>query len=79
MVVYLDNRMQRLEWQKIYKKMQFNYHVGLLLGVIAAVLLTMSVDSNSSKSSFPSSLSSLSSLSSSSSSSSSREDILPEF
>jgi hypothetical protein len=43
MVVYLDNRMQRMEWQKIYKKMQFNYHVGLLLGVIAAILFTMSI------------------------------------
>ena len=43
MVVYLNDRSQRYEWQKIYKKMQFNYHVGLLLGIIAALLLTMSV------------------------------------
>ena len=42
MVLYLDNRSQRYEWQKIYKKMQFNYHVGLLLGIIAAILITMS-------------------------------------
>jgi hypothetical protein len=55
MVLYLDNRSQRYEWQKIYKKMQFNYHVGLLLGIIAAILITMSVnergDNNSSESS----------------------------
>lgn len=44
MVVYLNDRSQRYEWQKIYKKMQFNYHVGLLLGIIAALLLTMSVN-----------------------------------
>jgi len=43
MVVYLSDRSQRYEWQKIYKKMQFNYHVGLLLGIIAALLLTMSL------------------------------------
>ncbi len=47
MVVYLDNRMQRNEWQKIYKKMQFNYHMGLVLGIISAGLLTMSVSSMS--------------------------------
>jgi hypothetical protein len=60
MVLYLDNRHQRYEWQKIYKKMQFNYHVGLLLGIIAAVLITMSVNdkelSSSSSSSSSSSL-----------------------
>ena len=44
MVLYLDNRYQRYEWQKIYKKMQFNYHVGLLLGIISAALITMSVN-----------------------------------
>jgi hypothetical protein len=44
MVLYLNDRYQRYEWQKIYKKMQFNYHVGLLLGIIAAVLITMSVN-----------------------------------
>ena len=43
MVVYLDNRYQRNEWQKIYKKMQFNYHVGWVLGIIAASLFTMAV------------------------------------
>lgn len=47
MVVYLNDRTQRYEWQKIYKKMQFNYHVGLLLGVIAALLFTMSVKEKS--------------------------------
>jgi hypothetical protein len=46
MVVYLNDKNQRNEWQKIYKKMQFNYHVGMLLGVIAALLLTMSIRDN---------------------------------
>jgi len=44
MVLYLDNRSQRYEWQKIYKKMQFNYHIGLLLGIISASLITMSIN-----------------------------------
>ena len=57
MVLYLDNRSQRYQWQKIYKKMQFNYHLGLLLGIIAAVLITMSINDKESSSS--SSLSSL--------------------
>lgn len=47
MVVYLGDKSQRIEWQKIYKKMQFNYHVGLLLGIIAALLLTMSINEKS--------------------------------
>lgn len=49
MVLYLDNRSQRYEWQKIYKKMQFNYHVGLLLGIIAAVLITISFSNEKDK------------------------------
>ena len=55
MVLYLDNRSQRYEWQKIYKKMQFNYHVGLLLGIIACVLITISINEGSSSSSSSSS------------------------
>lgn len=43
MVVYLNDRNQRLQWERIYKKYQFNYHVGLLLGIISALLFTMSV------------------------------------
>ncbi len=46
MVVYLNDRVQRYEWQKIYKKMQFNYHVGLLLGIIAVLVFTMSIKEN---------------------------------
>jgi hypothetical protein len=56
MVLYLDDRYQRYEWQKIYKKMQFNYHVGLLLGIIAAILITMSVNDKEPLSSSSSSL-----------------------
>lgn len=43
MVVYLNDRNQRLQWERIYKKYQFNYHVGLLLGIISALMFTMSV------------------------------------
>ena len=43
MVVYLNDRNQRLQWERIYKKYQFNYHLGLLLGIISALLFTMSV------------------------------------
>jgi hypothetical protein len=50
MVLYLDNRYQRYEWQKIYKKMQFNYHIGLLLGIISSVLITMAVKDKESNS-----------------------------
>lgn len=49
MVIYLNDRNQRYEWQKIYKKMQFNYHVGILLGIIASLLLTMSIKDNESE------------------------------
>ncbi len=43
MVVYLNDRNQRMLWERIYKKYQFTYHTGLLLGIIAALLFTMSV------------------------------------
>lgn len=46
MVVFLNDRNQRYEWQKIYKKMQFNYHIGLLLGIIAALVFAMSIKEN---------------------------------
>ena len=42
MVLYLDNRRQREEWAKVYKTMQFNYHIGLLLGILAAIMFAKS-------------------------------------
>ena len=40
MVIYLDRLEQRIEWEKIYKKMQYNYHFGLLLGILSVILFT---------------------------------------
>ena len=34
MVLHLYTKDQRREWLKIYRKMQFNYHVGFVLGII---------------------------------------------
>ena len=38
-VLYLDSEEQRKEWIKVYKTMQFHYHLGLVLGIIAVVFL----------------------------------------
>tara|TARA_R110001592_G_scaffold38668_14_gene127508 strand:- start:3313 stop:3759 length:447 start_codon:yes stop_codon:yes gene_type:complete len=43
MVTHLDKEEQRLAWQKIYKTMQFNYHIGLVLGIIASGFFGASV------------------------------------
>jgi len=43
MVTHLDEEEQRLAWQKIYKTMQFNYHIGLVLGIIASGFFGASV------------------------------------
>jgi hypothetical protein len=48
-VLQLDTKKQREEWAKVYKTMQFNYHIGLLLGIAAAIMLAKSckdVDEN---------------------------------
>jgi|Laugresu1bdmlbsd_1035121.scaffolds.fasta_scaffold29349_2 hypothetical protein len=48
-VLQLDTKKQREEWAKVYKTMQFNYHIGLLLGIVAAIMLAKSckdVDEN---------------------------------
>lgn len=37
MVKYLFKKEQRLAWLDVYKKMQFNYHGGLLLGLLAVL------------------------------------------
>ena len=38
MIVHLDNKHQREAWLDIYRHMQVKYHIGLALGVIAAML-----------------------------------------
>ena len=43
MIVHLDREDQRVEWQKIYRSMQLNYHVGLVLGIIAAGFFSGSI------------------------------------
>jgi len=43
MVTHLDKEEQRIAWQKIYKTMQFNYHIGLVLGIIASGFFGASV------------------------------------
>ena len=42
MVLHLNERKQREEWQKIYRYMQVKYHVGLVLGIVAAMLFAKS-------------------------------------
>lgn len=38
MVEHLNNKEQTKAWLKIYRTMQFKYHFGLLLGVVAAMI-----------------------------------------
>ena len=39
MIIHLNKKDQRVEWQKIYRGMQFNYHMGLVFGIIASAFL----------------------------------------
>lgn len=43
MLEYLNNQNQVKAWLKVYKKMQFNFHFGLLLGLIGVGFLSLSV------------------------------------
>lgn len=43
MVTILDTKEQKQAWHKIYRNMQFNYHVGLALGIGAIVSFAHSV------------------------------------
>uniref|UniRef100_A0A6C0AC97 Uncharacterized protein n=1 Tax=viral metagenome TaxID=1070528 RepID=A0A6C0AC97_9ZZZZ len=43
MVTLLDTEEQKQEWYNIYKKMQFNYHIGMALGLGAIISFTHSV------------------------------------
>lgn len=39
MIVKLSKENQRREWVNIYKKMQYHYHMGIVLGMIAVIFL----------------------------------------
>ena len=43
MILHLDEEEQREKWLNIYKTMQFKYHIGLLLGIIASMVLAYAV------------------------------------
>lgn len=43
MILHLDEENQRKEWLNINKTMQFKYHIGLLLGILAAMILAYAV------------------------------------
>lgn len=43
MILHLDAENQRKAWLDIYKTMQFKYHLGLLLGILAAMVLAYAV------------------------------------
>lgn len=46
MVTLLENDEQKQEWEKLYKKMQFHYNLGTLLGVVAVVVFANSMCSS---------------------------------
>ena len=43
MILHLNEENQREKWLTINKTMQFKYHIGLLLGIIASMVLAYSV------------------------------------
>jgi len=43
MIIHLNREDQRQEWYKIYRSMQLNYHIGLVLGIIAAGFFSGSI------------------------------------
>lgn len=43
MIYMLESDEQKQRWLRIYKKMQFNYHIGLGLGIAAIVAFSSSV------------------------------------
>tara|TARA_B100000035_G_C21018918_1_gene563212 strand:+ start:1758 stop:2183 length:426 start_codon:yes stop_codon:yes gene_type:complete len=40
MILHLDKQEEKEAWLKIYKSMQYNYHFGFVLGIIALLFLT---------------------------------------
>lgn len=43
MVLHLDTKHQKEQWLKIYKKMQFNYHAGFVLGLVGVSILAYGI------------------------------------
>jgi len=43
MVEILDNMMARKEWVKTYKKMQFEFHLSLIIGMLGVLMLYKSI------------------------------------
>ena len=43
MILHLNEENQKKEWLNINKTMQFNYHIGLLLGIVASMVLAYAV------------------------------------
>lgn len=39
MILHLDNLEQKQAWLNIYKHMQYKYHMGLVLGIVASMLI----------------------------------------
>tara|TARA_Y100000816_G_C25861977_1_gene450053 strand:- start:48 stop:497 length:450 start_codon:yes stop_codon:yes gene_type:complete len=39
MIIHLHNEKQRMAWLDIYRSMQLKYHVGLVIGIVAAMSL----------------------------------------
>jgi hypothetical protein len=43
MIIHLNDAEQREKWLKIYKKMQFNYHAGLVFGIVSVIIASRTV------------------------------------
>ena len=43
MILHLENKEQIKEWLDIYKYMQFRYHLGFVLGIIALIFASMAI------------------------------------
>ena len=46
MVLHLDKEDQRQAWLNIYRGMQVKYHIGLVLGILAAMFMARSTCRN---------------------------------
>lgn len=46
MILHLDNIEEKAAWLEIYKSCQYNYHFGLIIGIISAILLGSSIKCN---------------------------------
>lgn len=43
MVIQLDSVEKREQWAHVYRAMQYNYHIGLVLGIVAVMAFTYSM------------------------------------